>query len=135
KYQGNPVLPNQGIKDFRDPKVSRIQDSAGNWKWLMTLAVLDRIQFFESSDLKSWTLLSEFGQSLGAHGGVWECPDLIPMKTPSGEKKYVLLVSINPGGPQQGSATQYFIGDFKNGEFIPDDELIRWLDYGPDNYA
>ena len=135
KYQGNPVLPNQGIKDFRDPKVSRIQDSAGNWKWLMTLAVLDRIQFFESSDLKSWTLLSEFGQSLGAHGGVWECPDLIPMKTPSGQEKYVLLVSINPGGPQQGSATQYFIGDFKNGEFIPDDELIRWLDYGPDNYA
>src|SRR5690606_13053583 len=54
---------------------------------------------------------------------------------PSGETKWVLLVSINPGGPQNGSATQYFIGDFENGQFTPDDTMIRWLDYGPDNYA
>ena len=135
KYSGNPVLPNQGIKDFRDPKVSQIKEADGSATWLMTLAAQDRIQFFSSKDLKQWELLSEFGQEVGAHGGVWECPDLLPFKTPSGQQKYVLLVSINPGGPQKGSATQYFIGDFKNGEFVPDDTMIRWLDYGPDNYA
>jgi fructan beta-fructosidase len=101
----------------------------------MTLAVKDRIQFYESPNLKDWALLGEFGQDVGAHGGVWECPDLIPMKAPDGSQKWVLLVSMNPGGPQKGSATQYFIGDFAEGVFTPDDTMIRWLDYGPDNYA
>lgn len=135
KYEGNPVLPNQGIRDFRDPKVSEMTQADGSKRWIMTLAVQDRIQFFESSDLKTWSLLSEFGQGIGAHGGVWECPDLLPFTAPNGEEKWVLLVSINPGGPQKGSATQYFIGNFENGSFTPDDTMIRWLDYGPDNYA
>jgi len=135
KYEGNPVLPNPGIRDFRDPKVRMIKKSDGTDQWVMTLAAKDRIQFFASLDLKSWSLLGEFGQRIGAHGGVWECPDLIPMTAPDGSQKWVLLVSLNPGGPQMGSATQYFIGEFENGIFTPDDTMIRWLDYGPDNYA
>ncbi|MFC3881437.1 glycoside hydrolase family 32 protein [Algoriphagus namhaensis] len=135
KYSGNPVLPNPGIRDFRDPKVAKIQNSDGMASWVMTLAVKDEIHFYSSPDLINWTLLSTFGKTLGAHGGVWECPDLLPFTAPDGQQKWVLLVSINPGGPQQGSATQYFIGNFENGVFTPDDEMIRWLDYGPDNYA
>ena len=135
KYEANPVLLNPGIRDFRDPKVTQITKSNGKKAWLMTLAVKDRVQFYESPNLKDWTLLGEFGQGVGAHGGVWECPELIPMKAPDGSQKWVLLVSINPGGPQKGSATQYFIGDFKEGLFTPDDTMLRWLDYGPDNYA
>ena len=45
---------------------------------------------------------------MGEHGS----PDLFPLQTPDGEQKWVLFVSINPGGPNGGSATQYFIGDF-----------------------
>jgi fructan beta-fructosidase len=135
KYDENPVLPNQGIRDFRDPKVTQLADASGKKSWVMTLAAQDRVQFYQSSDLKAWTLLGEFGQGVGAHGGVWECPDLISLTAPDGKQKWVLLVSINPGGPQKGSATQYFIGDFKDGVFTPDDTMIRWLDYGPDNYA
>lgn len=135
KYDGNPVLPNQGIKDFRDPKVSQVTQADGQKIWVMTLAVKDRIQFYGSPNLKEWNLLSEFGIGVGAHGGVWECPDLLPFTAPDGSQKWVLLVSINPGGPQKGSATQYFIGKFENGTFTPDDTMIRWLDYGPDNYA
>ncbi|GMQ23916.1 glycoside hydrolase family 32 protein [Algoriphagus sp. oki45] len=135
KYQGNPVLPNQGIKDFRDPKVFQWVNAEGKKEWIMTLAVMDRIQFYGSENLLTWTLKSEFGQGIGAHGGVWECPDLIPFTLADGSQKWVLLVSINPGGPQKGSATQYFIGQFENGVFTPDDTMIRWLDYGPDNYA
>ncbi|WP_111669554.1 glycoside hydrolase family 32 protein [Algoriphagus litoralis] len=135
KYKGNPVLPNQGVRDFRDPKVMEILKADGSKAWNMTLAAQDRIQFFESTDLKTWKFSGEFGQGIGAHGGVWECPDLLPFTAPSGEQKWVLLVSINPGGPQKGSATQYFIGNFENGTFTPDDTMIRWLDYGPDNYA
>jgi fructan beta-fructosidase len=131
KYSGNPVLNNPGIKDFRDPKVSW-NEVAG--KWIMTLAVLDHINFYSSSDLKNWTKESEFGKDMGAHGGVWECPDLFSLNY-QGKKLWVLIVNLNPGGPNGGSATQYFIGDFDGHEFKPFATDTRWLDYGPDEYA
>jgi fructan beta-fructosidase len=132
KYDRNPVLPNPGIRDFRDPKVSWNEVSH---QWVMTLAVKDHIEFYGSPDLKKWNKLSEFGKSIGAHGGVWECPDLFPLKDEQGNIRWVLFVSINPGGPQGGSATQYFVGDFDGKKFIPTDTTIKWMDYGADNYA
>lgn len=133
KYENNPVLLSPGINDFRDPKV-RWYD-AGE-KWIMTLAVKDHIRFYSSEDLRTWTLESEFGKKLGAHGGVWECPDLFPMKLAGGDETYwILIVSINPGGPNGGSGTQYFIGDFDGSVFTPIDDVVRWIDYGPDDYA
>ncbi len=131
KYDKNPVLHNPGIKDFRDPKVMWYE--AGK-KWIMTLATKDRISFYSSTDLKNWVKESEFGETLGAHGGVWECPDLFPMNYNS-DTVWVLLVSTNPGGPNGGSATQYFTGYFDGKKFTPDQSDIRWMDYGPDNYA
>ena len=132
KYEHNPVLPNPGIRDFRDPKVSWNEVSN---QWVMTLAVKDHIEFYSSPDLKKWSKLSEFGNAIGAHGGVWECPDLFPLKDEQGNTKWVLFVSINPGGPQGGSATQYFVGDFDGKNFVPQDTTTRWIDYGADNYA
>ncbi|MCB2407855.1 glycoside hydrolase family 32 protein [Hymenobacter lucidus] len=131
KYAGNPVLPNPGIQDFRDPKVSWNTVAK---KWIMTLATKDRITFYSSPNLKNWTKESEFGEKLGAHGGVWECPDLFPL-TLDGKQQWVLLVSINPGGPNGGSATQYFIGQFDGKKFTPASTQTRWVDYGKDNYA
>ncbi|RYU90148.1 glycoside hydrolase family 32 protein [Mucilaginibacter terrigena] len=131
KYKGNPVLKNPGIKDFRDPKV--FWYSPGS-KWIMSLATKDRITFYSSPDLKTWKKESEFGQVLGAHGGVWECPDLFPLKI-NGKEYWVLLVSINPGGPNKGSATQYFVGHFDGGKFTPIGSQTKWIDFGPDNYA
>ncbi|MFT2009317.1 glycoside hydrolase family 32 protein [Pontibacter sp. 13R65] len=151
KYKANPVLKNPGIRDFRDPKVSWYE--AGN-KWIMALAVADKISFYSSKNLKDWKLESDFGQGIGAHGGVWECPDLFKLKVEgSDQEKWVLLVSINPGGPNGGSATQYFIGDFDGSKFVMDKQFeasLRskpattgdkkghegiWLDFGRDNYA
>jgi levanase/fructan beta-fructosidase len=93
-----------------------------------------KIAFFTSPDLKSWKHLSDFGP-LGAVGGCWECPDLFPLPTPSGEVKWVLLVSLNPGGIAGGSGTQYFIGEWNGTTFTTDQEEIKWIDYGRDNYA
>ena len=141
KYEGNPVLPNPGIKDFRDPKV--IWDES-NEQWVMALAVYDEAQFFGSKDLINWTYLSSFGKRIGAHGGLWECPDFFPMRIGStDETKWVLIQSLNPGSPNGGSGTQYFVGDFDGKQFSPDSlfqaQLKRdgaaWLDYGRDNYA
>ena len=131
KYKGNPVLPNPGIPDFRDPKVQWL---ATGKKWLMTLATKDRITFYSSADLKKWIKESDFGAALGAHGGVWECPDLFSLDY-KGTQKWVLLVSINPGGPSGGSATQYFTGSFDGKTFVPDTHTTRWIDYGADDYA
>jgi fructan beta-fructosidase len=131
KYAGNPVLRNPGIKDFRDPKVMWYEPQK---KWIMTLATKDRITFFSSPDLKHWKKLSEFGKDLGAHGGVWECPDLFTLED-NGKKVWVLIVNLNPGGPNKGSATQYFLGDFDGNKFTPYSTGTKWLDYGPDEYA
>lgn len=131
KYAQNPVLKSPGIKDFRDPKVHWY---APQKKWVMTLATTDHITFYSSKNLKDWQKESEFGQKLGEHGGVWECPDLFPLEI-NRKQKWVLLVSINPGGPVGGSATQYFVGDFDGKTFTPAKNSSKWLDTGSDNYA
>ena len=133
KYEGNPVLENPGIVDFRDPKVIWHEPTQ---KWIMTLAVLDHVSFYSSPNLIDWHLESEFGAGRGAQGGVWECPDLFPLQVEgSDEIKWVLLVSINPGGPNGGSATQYFIGSFDGTTFTSENNEIKWVDNGIDNYA
>ncbi|UGU14925.1 glycoside hydrolase family 32 protein [Sinomicrobium kalidii] len=141
KYANNPVIENPGIRDFRDPKV--VRDTLRN-QWVMVLAAQDRAKFYRSDNLKDWEFLSDFGTDTGAHGGVWECPDFFPMTVEeTGETKWVLIQSLNPGGPNGGSATQYFVGDFDGTTFTPDPgfeaELNKrkafWIDYGRDNYA
>lgn len=133
KYDGNPVLPNPGIDDFRDPKVIW---HAPSQKWIMSLATGREISFYSSANLKEWSFESSFGKGIGAQGGVWECPDLFPVSVQnSSEVKWLLLVSLNPGGPNGGSATQYFVGDFDGKVFHPENTSTSWLDTGTDNYA
>lgn len=132
KYEGNPVLSHPTIVDFRDPKVFWY---APTQQWIMSLATSQSITFYSSKNLKEWTQLSEFGEGIGNHDGVWECPDLFPL-TYEGQTKWVLFVSINPGSPNGGSATQYFIGNFDGETFSPDPlPYPLWIDYGRDNYA
>jgi fructan beta-fructosidase len=121
KYAGNPVL-DIGSAEFRDPKV---QWYAPTRSWLMAVALAAerKIRFYSSEDLKSWTALSDFGPA-GAVGGVWECPDLFPLQVDGDPRKtkWVLVVSINPGGIAGGSAAQYFVGDFDGTRFTADDD-------------
>jgi fructan beta-fructosidase len=131
KYTANPVLKNPGFRDFRDPKVSWFEATK---RWIMTLAVGDEIFFYSSPDLKKWQKESQFGKGIGAHGGVWECPDLFPL-TFKGNRKWVLIVNLNPGGPNGGSATQYFVGNFDGHQFTASSNETQWADYGPDEYA
>ncbi len=130
-YNGNPVIKNPGIKDFRDPKVMWHE---GTKKWIMTLAVKNKVSFYSSSNLKDWNKESDFGVELGSHDGVWECPDLFSLKY-NNSIYWVLTSSINPGGPNKGSATQYFIGNFDGHFFKPNSSKTKWVDYGADNYA
>ncbi|WP_422861688.1 glycoside hydrolase family 32 protein [Flagellimonas sp. W118] len=133
KYKGNPVIGNNGIKDFRDPKVFWHKETE---RWIMALVAGDHAKFYSSKDLKEWNHLSDFGKNQGAHGGVWECPDLFPLKVEgSDEEKWILIISINPGAPNGGSGTQYFVGEFDGKRFKSDQKDHKWLDLGTDNYA
>lgn len=132
-YEGNPVIPNPGLTDFRDPKV--IWDK-GMGRWVMVLAGGDRIYFYASPDLKNWTSLSEFNCPAEPGTGVWECPDLFEATVrDTGETRWVLLVSVHPGGPNGGSASRYHIGRFDGNGFTPDNGKSHWMDFGPDQYA
>ncbi|MCY8868443.1 GH32 C-terminal domain-containing protein [Bacillus inaquosorum] len=136
KYAGNPVIPNPGKKDFRDPKVFWYEKEK---KWVMLLAAGDRILIYTSKNLKQWTYASEFGQGQGSHGGVWECPDLfeLPVDGNPNQKKWVMQVSVGNGAVSGGSGMQYFVGDFDGTHFKnenPSDKVL-WTDYGKDFYA
>ena len=133
KYAENPVIKNDGLKDFRDPKVFWNEKSN---TWTMLLVAGDHLQIWNSPNLKEWEKVSEFGKDKGAHGGVWECPDMFPLKIEgTDEVKWVLLISINPGAPNGGSGTQYFVGDFDGTTFTTDQTEEKWIDLGRDNYA
>lgn len=133
KYEHNPILTSTE-RDFRDPKVFWY---APEKHWVMMLAVGQEMQIYSSGNLKEWKKESSFGAMQGAHGGVWECPDLVEVAVEgSKEKKWVLICNLNPGGPFGGSAAQYFVGSFDGKKFVNESPTqTKWLDWGKDNYA
>ncbi|MFC9334248.1 glycoside hydrolase family 32 protein [Arthrobacter sp. NPDC057009] len=148
KHIGNPVLT-RGSAEFRDPKVIRYDGAAGSY-WVMVAVEAKDFQavLYKSENLKDWELLSTFGPA-NATGGVWECPDLfqLPVDGDPENLKWVLTVNLNPGGPNNGSAGQYFIGDFDGTTFTSTSTVTeglqdparlgdyQWLDWGRDYYA
>lgn len=136
RFDGNPVL-DIGSAEFRDPYVLRYGDH-----WVMAVVEADRqrVALYTSPDLRDWTLASHVGP-VGAVGGVWECPALLEVPVEDGapgERSWVLLLSLNPGGATGGSGMQYLVGDFDGTTFTPAplrDGAPRWLDHGHDYYA
>lgn len=133
KYEGNPILTSSE-RDFRDPKVFWYVPGK---HWVMILAVGQHMEIYSSVNLKEWKKESEFGAMQGAHGGVWECPDLVEIPVEgTREKKWVLICNLNPGGPFGGSAAQYFVGSFDGKKFVNESPTqTKWMDWGKDNYA
>jgi fructan beta-fructosidase len=120
------------MPDFRDPKVFLY-----NGTWIMVIAAGNRVQFYESENLTSWRLVSEFGAEplQGSHAGTWECPDLRLIRLPDQTSSWVLIVSCYGCSANGGSGTQYFIGDFDGRTFTSPQFDPLWLDWGVDNYA
>ena len=133
KYGGNPLLTSDK-RDFRDPKVFWY---APGKHWVMILAAGQEMEIYSSHDLKAWKRESSFGAKQGAHGGVWECPDLIELPVEgTDETRWVLICNINPGGPFGGNAAQYFVGTFDGKKFVNESPTeTKWMDWGKDHYA
>lgn len=137
KYPGNPVLlpPDGKNPNFRDPFVFWYEPKK-SWIMAVSLANDHKILFYSSVNLKNWSPTGGSFGPAGTLGEAYECPNLIQVPIEgSTAKKWVLLISINPGVPQGGSATQYFIGDFDGTTFTADDAVTRWMEYGKDAYA
>jgi fructan beta-fructosidase len=134
KYKGNPVIPNPGLKDFRDPKLFKNPVLGG---WGCAIASGDRVAFYHSADLKHWERTGDFGSVENRLGTVFECPDLIPLTAPGGREIWVLIASMIQTPGEGGNRTQYFLGEFDGHTFrqtvpMPEPAL---LDAGYDNYA
>lgn len=137
KYENNPILtPFDGLKDFRDPKVFWY---APDQKWVMIVSADVEMRFYSSDNLKDWEYMSGFGKGYGAEFSQFECPEMVELAVDGNpdNKKWALIVNINPGCLFGGSATEYFIGDFDGTNFICDNEpeVVKWLDWGKDHYA
>ncbi len=143
KFYGNPIIPNPGQKDFRDPKVF--------WNpvrkcYSLVLAAGDHVEFYASHNLKEWEKTGEFKAGVHGLGGICECPDCFPLPTPDGDK-WVLVISMilpreqigvnNDVYDRMSHITQYYVGDFDGNTFHDTEEadIPLLLDYGTDNYA
>ena len=129
KYARNPVLPNPGHADFRDPKVFWHEPTA---RWVMALAAGDHIQFYCSPDLLVWSFASEFRAEIGPRAaGVWECPDLVELPIEA-EDDHAWVLHLSTSGPD-GSYMHTFIGTFDGTTFQAESHVVA--DYGEEFYA
>jgi len=130
-YEGNPVMDNPGVADWRDPRVFW-DESAGHW--VMALAEHDRIGFYTSPNLREWTYASDF-DTTGL--GVLECPDLFPMAVDGDpdDVRWVLIAGANGAAEGMTTGTAYWIGDWDGEGFTANGSGHQWLDHGADYYA
>ncbi|MBB6055951.1 glycoside hydrolase family 32 protein [Tolumonas osonensis] len=136
KYSGNPVIPNPGLQDFRDPKVFWYEPGQ---HWVMVVTLGQQIGIYYSDDAKNWVFSSVFGEGHGAHDErAWECPDLFEINVEgSTDSRWILIVGVQREAYAGGSGTQYFVGRFDGKRFVNDNppETVLWLDHGRDFYA
>jgi fructan beta-fructosidase len=134
RYDKNPIL-DINLKDFRDPKVFWYEPQQ---KWVMALVVPDlfKVQLYESKNLLSWNLQSEFGNA-GDTLRIWECPDLyeLPIEEQTGKTKWVLSLSGSHPSGSDFVGMQYFVGDFDGTKFTSEQKDPLYLEFGKDFYA
>jgi sucrose-6-phosphate hydrolase SacC (GH32 family) len=135
KYAGNPVL-SAAVKDFRDPKVFW---HAATARWVMAVVLPDarKAQFYASTDLKAWALLSEF-EAPFEDQGIWECPDLLPLPVDGSpvDAPWLFKVDVFGGHPSGGTGARLFFGHFDGTRFTAEPEAApQWADFGADFYA
>ncbi|MEZ5177138.1 MAG: glycoside hydrolase family 32 protein [Acidimicrobiales bacterium] len=128
----NPVLvAEDGLADFRDPKVLRWGGADGHWA--MVLAAGDEIRVLTSPDLHRWTQTDTYRPD-PPHAGALETPDLFPLAADDGTERWVLALGVLQGAPAGGSGTWAVVGTF-DGERFHATQPGGWVDHGADFYA
>lgn len=124
-----PVIPNGGRADFRDPKV--VWD-AERQRWVALIAERDRVSFYTSPDLKNWSRVWEY---VNPGIGTIECPDLFRIRADDGTMKWVFGVSANGYATGEPATFAYWTGSFDGTAFHFDSAAPQWLDHGFDWYG
>ncbi len=127
--QEDPVIANDGRRDFRDPKV--LWDDARG-RWVALLAEGDAVSVWTSPDLRTWDEVSRL--ELPGIGTV-ECPDLFGITAADGTHRWVLGVSANARDRGDPATYAYWTGGFDGTTFVPDRPDPLWLDHGFDWYG
>lgn len=125
---------------FRDPKVWRTGDS---WYMVFGAAAADgrgEVWLYRSADLLEWQFDRILYRDPNPRVYMLECPDLFPLVTPAGERKWVLLTC--PMGPlptgysaRNGHNSGYVVGDWTPGEEFRALTEYTHLDWGHNFYA
>lgn len=134
KYEGNPVIANPGLKNFRDPKL--FWNKKYNC-WSVVVSAHDSLYFYRSDDLKSWVKTGVFGPENNHYGDVFECPDCFALTAPDGREVWVVIANMIFRTPHTACRMQYFLGEFDGDVFVPFDQNAEPLlpDAGYDCYA
>ena len=107
----------------------------------MIVSADKNMRFYESKNLKDWKYMSQWGEGYGPQPNQFECPDFFEMAVDGNEqnKKWVMIVNINPGFVYGGSGTMYFVGQFDGQKFTcdtaPTDVKMARLGQGPLRYG
>lgn len=124
-----PEAPQGVSKDFRDPKVFRM-----NEKWYMVLGCGYKggsaVLLYESDDLENWRYLHPVIHETNPEIRAIECPDCFEV-----DGKYVITACWMCHTDEHGryQMTRYYIGHFEGTEFVI--ENSGWLDFGGNYYA
>ncbi len=130
-YEGNPVMDNPGATHWRDPKVVWDEEHS---QWLMVLAEGDKIGFYTSPDLKTWSYRSGFRRD---DLGLLECPDLFQMSVDGDPSRTTWVLATSADGARYGRSANlaYWTGTWDGATFSPQRAEPSWLDSGSDFYA
>ena len=100
KEGANPLIPSYIIPKkgaWRDPKLLYLDDGSLCMAVYETFEEQNCVSFYSSADALNWTLRSRSME-------LYECPDLFPLETESGKRKWILY---------SGNG-KYRIGNFEN---------------------
>nr|WP_281249159.1 GH32 C-terminal domain-containing protein [Halobacillus massiliensis] len=108
KYEGNPVMPDPPVADWRDPKVFWHEDSS---QWVMALAAKDKIMFYTSPNLKKWEFASEFGPDGGIQSNSLDEVSYAMSDYSGGSFSYEADITLNEKNGRKGSGGLVFRSD------------------------
>ncbi len=119
--------------DIKDVKVIWHEEMQ---RWIMLVLSGYQVQFYFSEDLLNWEYFNEFGNEVDEKKGEWTDLEFFQIGVDNSNNKYwVLFISTTEGSPNNGSGTQYFVGEFNDFEFTPITHKPKWVDNGSDNFA
>lgn len=108
KYEGNPVMPDPPIPDWRDPKVFWHEDSSN---WVMSLTAKNKVMFYTSPNLKDWEFTSEFGPDGGIQANSLDRTSYAMSSQIGGSFSYESDITLNEKNGREGAGGLIFRAD------------------------